>query len=558
MAASVNKFENIFNSHKTNLNEADLQEYVLGKIFPTIRYGRDTDLERYVNLRENGHGSADWHGFFNSLTLKYTEDERKLLIRCMRKNLDYFQYIFSRIITDVYKRIIKMLKRRIDLLVKELAGVESISKAVLSRDHNMLRRVETIIGLCAQNKSDALDGINFLTDLGRNLGYKQKQLGRIQSLVKRYFDGSLFEEAELATQYHFDIKEEYKKQKKLPAGNDSGEIKLKIFITEEDIGRILINNQKLNEYELSFSYFEKYIKFVNDPEFATKIYVYSKKHNTAHYQIFESIRKGALYNYQKNRVFDDIFKVICQGRYVFNITNERQMDRKLKSIGRPAKPPAQAQNLRAEIPENRPDKEESGATPSPTALPQAAAEKAARAAASQAAAPKAAAEKAARAAADKAAAPKAARVAAEKSAPAESIPRETVSGREGTQTIQAMTETLHENKKIHRMLVHEFRDRLGAELTEHLGFHNNRALSNENKVKQLKELIHYVIHNYDSIIGQEQLFSAHKERIESLGFSLHEVYTVILNCFNGVKSDFLTGRMNDKINRSLSGRFKFF
>ncbi len=108
------------------------------------------------------------------------------------------------------------------------------------------------------------------------------------------------------------------------------------------------------------------------------------------------------------------------------------------------------------------------------------------------------------------------------------------------------------------MLVYEFRDRLGAELTEHLGFHNNRALSNENKVKQLKELIHYVIHNYDSIIGQEQLFSAHKERIESLGFSLHEVYTVILNCFNGVKSDFLTGRMNEKINRSLSGRFKFF
>jgi hypothetical protein len=191
-----NKFENIFKTHQREMNDPDLQEYVLGKIFPTIRYGRDSDLERYVTLREGGNSSSDWQVFYDNLSIKYTDRERKQLIRSMRKNLHSFHLIFNKIINDLYRRIIKTLKVRIDHLVKELRKIEKISKSTFNKDLNMLARVENIIQLCSHNKAEALDGINFLLDLSGNVNYKQKPLRKIQHIVKSYLDGTLFEEAE--------------------------------------------------------------------------------------------------------------------------------------------------------------------------------------------------------------------------------------------------------------------------------------------------------------------------------------------------------------------------
>jgi hypothetical protein len=621
MALFINKFENIFKNKNLNLNDKDLREYVLGKIFPTIRYGRDADLERYISLREGGKDSAEWKGFYENLSHKYTEPERKQLIRSMRKNLRYFNHVFSKIINDLYKRVITMIKHRIDLLVKELHGIEHISKSRLNKDHNMLARVEAIIALCSQNKTEAADGIRFLAELSQNLGYKQKDIRKIQHLVKSYFDGSLFEEAEAKLEYHFDIREEYKKQKK-PAARPAGdEIKLKIFITEEDIDRILVERDRHNEYELSFSYFEQYIKYIDDPEFATKVYVYSKKHNTPHYQIFESIRKGVTYNYQKNRVFDDIFKIICQGRYVFNITNEKQMDKKLRTIGKPSKkaasgsylppgrgrepapyvppgsdrtitpyvPPGRGRTITPYVPPGRdrtitpyvPPGRELPSTPyvppgldrtvtpyTPPGrdrLPAAPPDRTGGSADKQLRPDRTGGS------AGRQLRPDRTGGSGHGQAPGRAHTRRRKpkkSGREtgltrlnrprSTHSIEEMAADLSADKRIRHLLLTEFRSRLPGDLTKALGFQNSGALDDEHKIGQLKDLIHYVMHNYDSILCEEHMFKPHKDRIEGMGFSLHAIYTVILNSFNGVKSEFLTGELSQKVHKSLSRRFKFF
>ncbi len=528
-----NKFENIFKAQQRELNETDLQEYVLGKIFPTIRYGRDSDLERYIILREGGKSSHDWQVFYDNLSIKYTDRERRQLIRSIRKNLYNFNLIFNKIICILYKRVIYILKGRIDKLVKELRKIEKISKSKLNKDHNMLARVEAIIQHCSRNKSEALDGINFLLDLARGLNYKHEPLVKIQHIVKSYFDGTLFEEAEAKIEYHFDIKEEYKKHKKIPPKPKSDEIKLKIFITREDIAQILIKENRFNEYELSFSYFEKYIKLIDDPEFATKIYVYSKKHSTPHYHIFEVIRKGVMYNYQKNRVFDDIFKIICQGRYVFNITNEKQVDLKLKTIGKSVKPqPEIKKYLTKPILDTRP---KTIYQPLSQEIRQIEI-KAAKIKTQQIKSP----------------------------INRKKLPKKTASHyKEDTRlrtahTIEEMISDLSQDKKTVKFLHAEFLSRLPSELTKFLGFQNNMSLNNEQKMKQLTDLIHYVVHNYESILSEDEMFSIHKDKIEGMGFPLHSIYTVILNCFNTVKSDFLTGGLKQKKNTSLFKRFKLF
>jgi hypothetical protein len=523
-----NKFENIFKTHQREMNDPDLQEYVLGKIFPTIRYGRDSDLERYVTLREGGNSSSDWQVFYDNLSIKYTDRERKQLIR-MRKNLHSFHLIFNKIINDLYRRIIKTLKVRIDHLVKELRKIEKISKSTFNKDLNMLARVENIIQLCSHNKAEALDGINFLLDLSGNVNYKQKPLRKIQHIVKSYLDGTLFEEAEAKIEYHFDIKDEYKKQKKIHPKPKTDEIRLKILITKNDISQILVDDRRLNEYELSFSYFERYIKLIDDPEFATKVYVYSKKHNTPHYHIFDVIRKGVTYNYQKNRVFDDIFKIICQGRYVFNITNEKQIDLQLKTIGRPVKtqpqikkypaktiPYTQATSIfRPQLYERVQDEEKPAKTKE-----------------------------------QKINAP------VKRKKPAPRFKGD--AGLRTTHTIAEMINDLSRDKRTVKYLHAEFLNRLPSELTKSLGFQNNVILNDEQKMKQFRELLHYVHQNYESILSEENMFSVHKEKIECMGFPLHNIYTVILNCFNTLKSDFLTGGLKQKKNTSLFKRFKLF
>jgi hypothetical protein len=524
MPYTVNKFDNLFTKEQKSWNEHDLQEYILGKIFPSIRYGQDSDLERYVKTRESSTNSSTWQQFYDNLSIKYTEPERKHLIHSMRKSIHNFNLVFRVVINNLYKRVIKSLKKRIDLLNREFNKIEQLAKAKFHKDHNMLKRVENIIQLCSQNKSDALEGINFLEDIAQNLSYKQTMLKKIQHLVKGYFDGTLFEEAIAKIEYHFDIKEEYRKQKKLSAKKADEDIRLKIFITREDIEKILVNEKKFNEYELAFFYLEKYIRLLDDPEFATKIYVYSKKHNSPHYHIFDVIRKGALYNYQKNRVFDDIFKIICQGRYVFNITNEKQIDRKLKVLGKPVKlavPPPKVR-ITKPIPEQLPAKQEKNQDKG--AVPQKIKAHRVR---------------------------ERARRESGRQKKKKTIPR-------SLHTIAEMIQDIADNQKTFKILQTEFIHRLPGELTKQLGFSNSNSLDDEHKMKQLKELIRYVLQNYDSILSQESMFSEHQEKIQRLGFSLHSIYTVILNCFNNLKSDFLTGELRQKLGRSPFRRFQLF
>ncbi|MBN1797473.1 MAG: hypothetical protein JW822_02785 [Spirochaetales bacterium] len=532
-----NKFENLFKIQRREMNEADLQEFVLGKIFPTIRYGRDSDLERYITLREGGKSSTDWQVFYDNLSIKYTDQERKQLIRSIRKNLYNFNLIFNKIIGSLYKRVINILKGRIDQLVKELKKIEKISKSKINKDHNMLARVEAIIQLCSRNKSEALDGIHFLLDLAQNLNYKHKPLAKIQHIVKSYFDGTLFEEAEAKIEYHFDIKEEYKKHRRIQPKPKSEEIKLKIFITKEDISQILVDDKRLNEYELSLSYFEKYFELINDPEFATKIYVFSKKHNTPHYKIFEAIRKGMTYNYQKNRVFDDIFKIICQGRYVFNITNEKQIDKKLKTIGRPIKLQPEPKKYATGPLIYTPPK--STYQPPPQPQPQEIRPEAEKTVKTK----------------PRKLQPPLKRV---KPSRQTTLYYKDDKRLRSTHTIEEMIGDLNRDKKIRRFLHSEFLNRLPSELTRSLGFKNNMSLNDDQRMKQLRDLIHYVQHNYDSILSEEKMFAVHKDKIEGMDFPLHTIYTVILNCFNTLKSDFLTGSLAQKRNKSLFKRFKLF
>ncbi|HEQ71081.1 MAG TPA: hypothetical protein ENN69_01200, partial [Spirochaetia bacterium] len=305
----------------------------MGKLFPSIRYGRDADLERYIMLRESGKSSTEWGGVYGNLSLRYTPRESAGLIRSYRKNAAAFDLLFKKVLDNLYDRMTALLFLRIDRVVRELTQLETLERRPSRRagERGVIDHLEKIVSLCSPNMETATAGAEFLLETARHFGRKERLMKRALELVRGYTDGTLFEEAQVRETYHFDIREERRKEAP-QAGTRREGLKLRILITREDVDAIVVRDDSLNEYERAYAYFERYLPLVDNHEFQTKIYVYSKKHGTPHYRIFDVVRNGVLYGHQRGRTFDDIFKILCAGRYVFDIRSERAMQEKLRSL----------------------------------------------------------------------------------------------------------------------------------------------------------------------------------------------------------------------------------
>ncbi|RPJ07821.1 MAG: hypothetical protein EHM28_05975, partial [Spirochaetaceae bacterium] len=287
MAFFYSRIVNIFQRKHRSAAPDDYRQYVLERLFPSIRYGRDIDLERYIMMRENKKNSMEWGSAYQSLAFRYTEGERKRLIRSFRKKQGIFEKVFAQIMDELFRRVVQNLKNRIDILLQEFKVINQASRS--SRDAMLLSGIERIVGLCSPEKDGAAEGAEFYLDFARHLGYRQNELVPVVTLVQGYADGSLFEEAAVKEAYRFDIREEYRKHHRLKPQRKQA-FTLQLLITEEDIASIVVATEDMNEYEQTYEYFSRYLPLAGNREFATKIYAYSKKHQTSHFRIFEAVR----------------------------------------------------------------------------------------------------------------------------------------------------------------------------------------------------------------------------------------------------------------------------
>ncbi len=542
-------------SHKYSgrTNSDDYKSQVITKMFPSIRYGRDIDLDRYIMMRENKKPQKEWQLYYHNLVKKYTSDERTQLIRSLRKKKANFKFIFASIIDQLYNRIIKVFKNKITTisnLFSQNGKMLSISEISKMNSSNLLKKLEYIINLFSPDKYEALENINFLVDFAKNNDYKYKDIKQISELISSYIDGSLFaQNLDEREMYSFDMRNEYidhyGKAPPKQTENNEKEIKRKIqpfkirvFLTNNDLDDIIIKSNAKSEYDICFTYLQKYMKHINNDDFATKIFVYSRKHRTNHFRIFDAVRKGFRLKHNKERIFDDIFKVICNGRYVYNVSMEKSIDIKLKLLGsalkrkKPIKPalrylkrknlnPIQSiQQIKIPI-KVKPKKVKASIH-------------------RQAVKKKHLKQK---------------HLKYKQTIQIKEKP-EAFNDNYKTLSIENMLNDISKEKRLKRKFKDEFNKRLTASITN--TFYLNEATSvnsnRENMIDKLKDLIHYILRNYDNILTQHEKTEIYKNKIEEFGFSIHTVYSIIIQCFTELKTDYLTG--NFKIKKGLFSRYK--
>jgi hypothetical protein len=550
---------------------------ILTKFFPSLRYGRDTDLDRYISLREGGKPLKEWKSYYDNLARRYTETERKKLIQAFRKQLHHFQIIFKQILERLYERVDNFLKRQIDTLIDMFK--DSLGKDVLTLQQNtdFFKLIGQALTLFSPDRYEALGHLDFLIDFAQKTGYKIEPLNQIASFIRGYLDGSLFMAVKAKEVYHFDINEEKGKSPSHSKAERSAPIRMHLFLSDEDISKIILceDEEDLNEYELCFAYLTKYMELLNDEDFAAKIFVFSRKHKTNHYMIFDRIRQGISFNHQKERIFDDIFKIICAGRYVYNIKLEKLMSLKLRlltsTLTKQEVKKKKNDGLAAKIhtkSEVSSIKKASEEQVSPAAARRRNKKRKLNPAGST------------RKVRQKLKARKSSRfkkVQAGERKPAKqprlqqtrlpskpetkqvekksmehlnqfrafkARPSHKPFATRSTLSIKEMIGELSPDKHVQRTLLEEFKKRLP------------RFLQDTQQVGQSvsSELIHFVCHNYDAILIEHEKADFYIEKLDELGFSLHAVYTAILHCFNELKTDFFTHQ--EKF-RGFSGLFFF-
>ncbi|HEQ72617.1 MAG TPA: hypothetical protein ENN69_09025 [Spirochaetia bacterium] len=103
---------------------------------------------------------------------------------------------------------------------------------------------------------------------------------------------------------------------------------------------------------------------------------------------------------------------------------------------------------------------------------------------------------------------------------------------------------LSDSRREERFLLREFRRRLPDTLTNAVRRQSGSLFAEIVTAEKLKELIYYVLHQFDSILIRHEERAVHKERIEGYGSTLAIVYAAIMQCVNEVKAEYVSGSLS--------------
>jgi hypothetical protein len=536
--------------------ELDDKYLLLRKVYPTIQHGRDLDLERYLHHRQNP-GSSDWKNYYNNLSKKYTEDERTLLIHILRRYEADFERIFTRIIERLFERVSRLIRAKIDYILSVLKDHVHSTAAGELDDRNILKKLEESLKVCSSNRDQAMEDLSLLKFFSGKFGYVSDKFENAATLLEGYLDGSLFVEEKA---YEFNIREEERKYRGEEAKPKPVYPRIRLSLTEQDIERFLISPEITSEYEATFAYFQKYLNYSFDREFATKLFYYSKTYDTNHFRIYESIRRGLDNKLKNERIFDDIFKVICDGRYVYDVNREKTMIGRILFLenafqrpsakksqpgiqARKALPPPETkpEPLKIQAPEIEKtiveEPEPAPETQEPIRKEPVKKEPAKKTSFKREPIKK-----------ERNTVP-----VMKKKAPAPQV--RTVQPATAGKSFAEMLKNITTDPGEQRMVRDEFKNRLPKYILNFYNAKDSKSIENEAQFRQVRDAIKYMMSHFEGLLSDLDGAALHKAELERLNMSLSNAYTIIMECFNDVKSAFLTHNLE---NRPFSWFFNLF
>lgn len=514
--------------------------------------GFDTDLSLYYELFKNGNKEGAKQLYRNSLEKKYPcEDKRVELMRCYRTKDPSFPYVYTEAINELARRLALRISAHIDGIINCFTGIGPDPMSVLKAIQKTLRQ------FFPSGQDAAYDMIERLEAYSSAMSYREIEFLDAADLLKGYIDNSIFKsdeelrEAKEKQDKEIERSVEERERKRTERKQHSRKryvIDLrKVQFSREDLAEIRIDSRLKRKAHKVLAYCKLYWLTINDPDFERKIFLYSKKYNTKHYDIFRTIKDGRSRNAGDDVLLLEVFNHLSVG-YEYSISEDlymRQAWQRIKPF--PVSAPAAdtrrktkaaaAKRVRKSAASAKTPAAEPKAAPAPAKATPAAAETRPPKQVQPPAAKKPAAEaKPAAKATPAAPAKKAPAVRPPKQVKTPAIKKPAAEPKPAAESLQQKVDKLPSGpfKNYHRL----FRTKLVTFIEEYL-IRDAITLGNmkleEKGLEEAKDHIYrFIIDNYGRA-DYDWTRSPERKKVEEQGFLVPELYTITTRCYNAVK-----------------------
>ena len=310
-----------------NMPEATIRENILEQVFPGLRYGGDPDIERYFDLRAAGRMMEALSVYNARLRPRYpNEADRIRLLKLYRTRSPGFTILLHTLLNRQIDAVITRIIRNIDALIAPLAGIS------MKNTYGVLKAVETIARMLPDDADKARSVADTHQAYAKQLGHRSKEMQQLCYLLGEFYDQASVDDNEgrdfIASS--FAAEEERKTQEAEREKKNFFNLS-RIEFDASDVRRIEIPSDLNRDEDVVLAYCHKYWLRVEDPAFERIIWLYSRKYETKHYEVFRAIKTGRRRKYSDDDILSLVATTIAT-RYNYTVQGDLYMQASWKRL----------------------------------------------------------------------------------------------------------------------------------------------------------------------------------------------------------------------------------
>ncbi|MDX9898571.1 MAG: hypothetical protein RBT62_06605 [Spirochaetia bacterium] len=307
----------------------DVRELILERVFPELRYGGDPDIERYFDLRASGRMLDALSIYRSRLKPRYPDDAKRIiLLKLYRTHSPAFPEFLHGLLSERAEEIMDRLKNNIDALIAPLYGVS------MRDTYAVLKSVERVARLLPDDADAARHMAWTYADYAKLLEHRKPEMDRAAYLLGEFYDQASVDDDLPADFIASSLASEESRRYREKEEEKKNFFDLsRIEFDQSDINRIEISASLERDEDMVLAYCHKYWLRVEDPAFERIIWLYSRKYETRHYDVFKAIKTGRRRKYQDDDILTMVSTTIAT-RYNYTVQGDIYMQaawRRLKA-----------------------------------------------------------------------------------------------------------------------------------------------------------------------------------------------------------------------------------
>lgn len=338
----------------------ELETELLRTEYPQLSPDHDPDIERYYDLRSLGR-SADALVLYQSrLVPRYPDDQfRTQILRAYRTHSPHYGELLKAAYHQLGQRVLERTKK----LIKYIAvKADSFDETDV---YSTIKTADAILAFLPRERFEAVMAIERLHRYAERLWYCEKSMAKAEALIRAYVTESLSiveeerqrrREAEARSQAEErrrlvaqDKAELLKQQRmrslaerqkalqeaqrstrlhKAPGANaQTPQVHINlnaIRFSAADLARIQIPPTLTSIEDKTLAFCFKYWNLVHDSAFERILFLYSRKYNSKHYEVFSAIQRGRLSGKRDEEILAAVMSILITG-YYYSIQGDRYL-----------------------------------------------------------------------------------------------------------------------------------------------------------------------------------------------------------------------------------------